>query len=238
MTNITSLFEDTYLPKMAIIIYKNTFQDTDYYVESYDMDENGTPINAHPLSLAEASALAKALDTSKELQKSFLKPAGLLPENLLYLDPSNRGCAIWHTPPHQQELFFAGDLGIDNGKAHIPALLWKASKTELSLFALTGTAKPEVATPLYHAPFFNLHQDGRVCMGTVEIEITEETSLEAFMESWQHYFFNSYFSHLIDEHNPVKGNMVQLWQQQVTMDSPFPCALLKKNKRTLKNLIQ
>lgn len=238
MNNIITLFEDIYLPKMAIIIYYNSFQNNDYYVESYDMDENGSPINAHPLSASEASALAKALDASKELQKSFLKPNGLLPENLLYLDPSNRGCAIWYTPPQQQDLFFAGDLGINSGKAHIPALLWKASKTELFLYALTGAPKPKEKTSLYHAPFFNLHQDGKVCMGTVEIEITEKTSLEAFMENWQHYFFNSYFSHLIDEHNPVKGNIVQLWQQQVTTGKPFPCNQMKKNKLTLKDLIR
>jgi len=238
MNNITSLFEDTYLPKIGIIIYSNTLQDKDYYVESYDIDENGSPINAHPLSVSEAAALAKALDTSKELQKSFLKPKGILPENLLYLDPSNRGYAIWYTPPQQQELFFADDLGINNGSAPTPALLWKASKTELFLFALAGAAKPKQKTPLYHAPFFNLHQDGKVCMGTVEIEITEKTSLEAFMESWQHYFFNSYFSHLIDEHNPVKGNIVQLWQQQVITSKPFPCKLMKKNKLTLKDLIR
>ncbi len=75
-------------------------------------------------------------------------------------------------------------------------------------------------------------------MGTVNVEIETSTSLEDFISQWQHYFFGSYFSHLISGHNPVEKNMVQLWQKQVNDHLPFPVDVLKKSTRTIKNLIR
>ncbi|SUJ23264.1 Uncharacterised protein [Sphingobacterium spiritivorum] len=43
----------------------------------FDMDSNGTPINAHPLTVKEANVLAKALKTDEENSKAFLKPKGI-----------------------------------------------------------------------------------------------------------------------------------------------------------------
>jgi hypothetical protein len=40
------------------------------YVEHFDMDKNGNPINAHPLTVKEANVLAKAL-TPKRKDKAF-----------------------------------------------------------------------------------------------------------------------------------------------------------------------
>lgn len=84
-------------------------------------------------------------------------------------------------------------------------------------------------TLLYHAPFFNLYNDGRVCMGTVKVDIKADCHLEDFMQSCEQYFFNSYFSHLIGNASPVKENIIQLWQKLVGSDKPFPLKSLLKN---------
>lgn len=43
--------------------------------------------------------------------------------------------------------------------------------------------------------FFNIYEKGNVCMGTVSIDIKNSASVEEFIQAWEHYFFNSYFSH-------------------------------------------
>lgn len=234
MKNITSVFEDVYLPK-AILLFHNDKEDH-CYVEAYDIDGTGRAMNAHPLSVEEAMALSKVLEVDKETEKSFLRPEGLLPDNVLHINPSAEGAVIWYTQPQQRQLFFKKNLGVPNGKAYVPALLWKATEEELVLYALKAKGTPALNTPLYDAPFFNMYKSGKVCMGTVSIE--KANSLETFICSWEDYFFNSYFSHLINEHNSVKDNIVQLWQQQVSSQKQFPNDSLKKTGLTIQNLIR
>ena len=84
MNNITGLFTDIYLPEKALIIYRSLKPEAaQVYVEAYDMDTNGCPINAHPFDAQESALLAHALDRSEELKRDFLTPKGLLPEKVL-----------------------------------------------------------------------------------------------------------------------------------------------------------
>lgn len=98
-------------------------------------------------------------------------------------------------------------LGIQSGKVQVPPMLWFADKENLFVFALATDRRPTEKTPLYYAPFFNVYEDGAVCMGTVSIDIKNSVSVEEFIQVWEDYFFNSYFSHLLDSYNPIKGNL-------------------------------
>src|ERR1700748_1231719 len=109
MKTITENFGMLYHPVKAFIVYQpkeHNRRQSDVYVESYDMDDNGHPVNAHPLSIGESIALAKALDTSKELERGFLKPKGLMPKNVLHINPSQNGHVVWHTPQQDVDLLF------------------------------------------------------------------------------------------------------------------------------------
>ena len=77
--DITENFGTLYHPKSALVFYETQGTNTDLYVEHFDMDRNGNPINAHPLTIKEANVLAKSLQTDKEIKKAFLKPKGILP---------------------------------------------------------------------------------------------------------------------------------------------------------------
>ncbi|WP_163407161.1 PRTRC system protein B [Flavobacterium ajazii] len=236
MKDITNHFGKLYHPVKAFVVYEQTV-DKNIYVESFDIDKNGFAINAHPLSIRESTALASALDTSEELKNGFFKPKGLLPGNILYINPDRNGFVIWHTPAQNTELFFVGSLGIPNGTASVPPLLWKASKNTLWLYALDDTTNISKETCLSNAPFFNLYHDGKVCMGTVKINIRTDFSLEDFISEWEKYFFNSYFSHLIGNKSPVKGNIIQLWKSLINTRKKFPLTSLLKNGLTIKQLL-
>lgn len=135
-------------------------------------------------------------------------------------------------------MYFIDILEIPNGTAEIPAMLWHANKQNLTVYALETNRRPTEKTPLYHAPFFNVYDSGNVCLGTVDVSIKNSASAEEFIQAWENYFFNSYFSHLINEHNPINGNCVNLWKDLIRTGKAFPTEVLKKTNRTLKNLLQ
>lgn len=71
MKNILSMINDCYVPFKAIIAFENKKKD-DFYIESYDLDDYGRPINAHPLSLNEGNLLSVSLDSRPESRQAFL----------------------------------------------------------------------------------------------------------------------------------------------------------------------
>lgn len=237
MEYLTENFTNLYQPLSALVFYQLSDSNRDIYVEHFDMDKDGNPINAHPLSIREAKNLSKALNVEIEKNKAFLKPKNILSENILHINPSENGAVLWYTKSQKVELFFVDNLEILNGFAQIPALIWLANKNGLSVFALLSDKRPCEKTALYHAPFFNVYENGSVCMGTVDVHIKNSASVEEFTIAWENYFFNSYFSHLVNGHNPIKGNCVNLWKELVNTEKPFPKNVLRKTNKTLKNLL-
>ncbi|MDR7208782.1 PRTRC system protein B [Flavobacterium piscis] len=236
-TDITESFGTLYHPKSALVFYETKGADSDVYVEHFDMDKNGNPVNAHPLTEREAKVLARALVTEKDKDKAFLKSSGILPTNILHINPNkDKGAVLWYTKAQQRQMYFVDTLGIPSGKAQVPAMLWLASKSSLTVFALANDRRPTEKTPLHYAPFFNIYEKGNVCMGTVTIDITNSASVEEFTRAWEHYFFNSYFSHSLCE-NLTRKNIVNLWKDLIQTGNPFPKEVLKKNNKTLKNLL-
>nr|WP_315155615.1 PRTRC system protein B [uncultured Flavobacterium sp.] len=235
--DITDSFGTLYHPKSVLVFYQTHGTNTDTYVEHFNMDKNGCPINAHPLTVREAQQLAKVLNTEKEADKAFLSPKGIVPTNILHFNPSENGRVLWYSTAQKKELFFVKELGIPEGKAKVPALLWQANKQGLCIYALSTKRRPKENTPLYNAPFCNVYENGNVCMGTVDVNIKKSASLEEFTTAWENYFFNSYFSHLMEGHNPIKGNCVNLWKKLIETGEAFPTDVLLKNNLILKNLL-
>lgn len=239
MNAITQELGTLYHPVKALLLYRtksNSYQESSY-VESYEIGADGKPTNAHPLTVQEGEELIKALSVKvkKERENRILNPRGLMPANVLYFNTGKNACAVWRTPAQKVGLLFDKLLQIPCGEAHVPPLIWKASRKELMVFAVKAkTVKAE--TPLFRAPFFNIGERGRVCMGNVRVQIPPDCCIEDFMRLWQTYFFNSYFTHLIGSDTAVKGNIVQLWQKLVSSDAAFPLEVLKPTPFTLKQL--
>lgn len=234
MRDITNELGTLYHPVKALVIYTDICS-KDCYVEAHDMDDNGYPINAHPLSVKESTSLSKMLDTAPKRQHGFLHPQGLMPSNVLHTNGD--GYMLWYTPAQRQQLLFTKDLQIPDGIASLPPLLWKASRDSLYIYSIPYDTNISLDTQLAYAPFFNIYEDGKVCMGTVNTDMRNIHHLEAFITQWQQYFFNSYFSHLIRAHAPVKGNIIQLWQQLVGSRRKFPVKQLIPTQLTIKDLI-
>lgn len=237
MKDITQNFGTLFYPISAMVVYQSKEKDNATYIEHFDMDKNGNPVNAHPLTVREAKTLVRALNTDTTENKTLLNCKGILPTNILRVDQRENGSVVWFTKTRKVKMHFVDKLEIPSGIAEIPALLWYASKNILRVFALTSNRRPNEKTLLFHAPFFNMYKDSHVCMGTVNVNIKKTISVEEFIQIWEDSFFNSYFSHLINEHNPIDGNCVSLWKELVGTNKAFPKVVLKNTGQTLKDLL-
>ena len=237
MKNISTRFTQEYLPFKSIVIYQSFGRKKESFVEAYDFSPENRMINAHPLSLRESQKLGKILSSGVEKQTQCFEPIGVLPTNVLYLSSKGDGTVVWYTQAGKRELLFRESLGIASQAYHLPALLWKATKDHLYVFALKSNKRPTDKTQLFKAPFFNIHETGQVCMGTVDIALEEVDSLQALINCWETYFFNSHFSHLIGEVSPVKGNIVQLYHMLGQPGTIFPVNELLPFNKTVKNTI-
>lgn len=244
MTNITGLFSQTLVPALALLVYKPARQaeqrQLNDYVEVFDIDASGKPVNPRPLTDGQAVRIAKALYSAKQRGQGthdYLQPGGILPTTVLFLTADEPRSVIWYTPEQRQSLFFVERLGIPNGDASVPALVWKASPGSLSIYAVADDDRPTRKTPLYRAPFFNVYGDGQVCMGTVKLrEDAPARSLEAFMDGWEKAFFNSYFSHTNND-QVARVPIVPLWQRLIGGTTPFPTPCLTPTHHTLADLL-
>ncbi|WP_060868921.1 PRTRC system protein B [Chryseobacterium indologenes] len=234
MEDITNSFGTYFDPISALVFYRGNRGYNETYVECFDM-ENGIPVNPHPLTVNEGKRLAKALQVDEE-NLNLLKSDGIVNSNLLSFDAKS-ATIVWHTRAQFRELFFNNHLGIQSGKAHTPPMVWVADREKLKVFALSTSRKPTINTPLYNAPYFNVYVDGSVCMGTVDISTTETGSVDQLMKLWENYFFNSYFSHLMYDHNPVNGNCVMLWENLIDNGKLFPTEMLVKTSKKLKDIL-
>jgi len=236
MENITHLLDDAYQPVKVLAIYRSQKHTEHLFVEAYDVDKGGELINAHPLTVQETGRLAGLLESSAGRKTDFLKSKTLLPEKVLYLAPHAQGHAVWYTPAQEVHLYFSESLGIPCGPAKVPALLWKATKEQLRVYALcTSRKKPHSATKLYHAPFFNVNASGLVCMGTVKVEIDTDCCLEDFIQRWESYFWNSYFTET--HHAATAINIVQLWRKQVNSGKDFDTKALLVTGKTISDIL-
>ncbi|WP_158544265.1 PRTRC system protein B [Pedobacter miscanthi] len=227
---------DLYVPFKALMVYRAE-SDNSYYIESHDLDAKGMALNAHPLSLKESQSLASALDSAQVKGESFLHHRGLLPSCVLHLRTGKDGSAVWHTPMMKKELHFIKGLHISDGIAYVPPMLWKADRKQLSVWALADNKRPKEKTALYHAPFFNVYENASVCFGNVKIEIPADCSLSTFLKMWEHYFFDSTFSHLIGG-GAFKGDLDRLWKEQTATGQKFPVGEMNSTAKTLMDVLK
>lgn len=240
MKDITSAFYDDYQPSQILVFYENKLSDEpQHYTELFDVDTGGLPVNARAITENESARLGKILlmGGQSASSMSFVESRGIIPESILHIAVFPDPVVIWQTPAMRERIIFSDHLPVKSGHVFVPPLLWKATSKNLSLWALTDNKRASLDTKLYHAPFFNLWENGSVCMGTVRIDIPRDCCLEEFTSKWQRYFFDSKFDHLLGLDTSTKKNIVQLWQELVNTEKKFPVEHLKQTSLTLKNIL-
>lgn len=184
---------------------------------------------AQPLTAAFVEDLAESLSGGAV--------AEFLPENVLA--KSDRMIAWW-TPPRMRRMFFENAEGKAqqlNGKLlPQPPLVWRVAQGDLKIRALCDNRRPNALTKLAVAPFWNLSDDGRVCLGSMRCpESVSATSIEA----WEQGFYESAFTHAnVGRLTRHEGGHDALWAELAVKRRLFPTDALIRLPETLTQFIQ
>ncbi|WP_262511629.1 prokaryotic E2 ligase family D protein [Chryseobacterium carnipullorum] len=106
------------------------------------------------MTVREAQRLSKTLNIQNKKDKDFLRPSGIISENILFTDASDNGKVIWFTKSQERPLLFTEQLSIPNGLANVPPLVWCANKQGMKIFALENNQRPNAETPFFPRSFF------------------------------------------------------------------------------------
>ncbi len=125
--------------------------------------------NTESLSLAQLRALNVSLQGLAD-SKAGRQGIGVFPPNLLYSDPHQALTAWWRPGGATPQFFNCAELGQIQGVVPMPSLVFKQQGGHLAVCAVAGGGRPDASTLVCHAPLFNIHTDGSVCLGDVDIE--------------------------------------------------------------------
>ncbi|TXH62948.1 MAG: PRTRC system protein B [Burkholderiaceae bacterium] len=175
----------------AVLIYRGSSGSalaTVHEVEQID----GEPVIGAGRAMTPHSALALARALLKRVGHG-----GFLPDNVLFVAGD---LILWWVRPAMRHVAFrvserdAQLLGaVERGESvpH-PGLVFAASGREWRVWAVKGSQRPTLATPLHQAPYFNVDGKGHICQGSVPKP--DGTTAEK-IGAWNDAFFRSFFTH-------------------------------------------
>lgn len=215
------------IPTMAIIVYNN---DNSYYLERRDI-VNGSMAAGIPLSEDCLDGIINEISTT-DYRSSY----GIIPKELLYVDfRTGSEKYVWYRKPEKRRLYFGKEVGIAEGEMTVPGLVYVVTNNStLSVYAYKGK---EPKNKLYNAPFFNIYDDGNVCLGSAKSESPDAYTFDNIMKYWEHLFWESEFMHILGN-NPIKGNLASITKKCIKEQSSFPEDVLVESSVKLKNLFR
>jgi len=213
----------------ALLIYRESRRS---FITSHAVtaQKQGPPLlgPAQPLTTAFVEDLAESLSGGAT--------AEVLPESVLA--KTDRMIAWW-TPRRVHRMFFENAEGKAqrlNGKLFPqPPLVWRVAHGDLKIRALSENKRPEAQTTLAVAPFWNLSDDGGVCLGSMRCP---ESASVGSIEAWERGFYESAFTHAnVGRLTRHEGGHDALWAKLEGKRRAFPSDTLIRLPQTLAQFI-
>lgn len=215
-----------FAPTAALIVYQ---RQNSYYLQVHQITKSGEGYAwgaGKPFQREDLQALA---DSIRKDASSSVKLAGLMPENVLYYQPSLSGDRFcWWIPPGEHHLVFVPALKLKAGMVKSPGLIFAVKGKNLSVLAFKGK-KPTPKSALFHAPFWNMYDDGGVCMGTTS-ETRKKAYLHEELDRWERRFFGSRFTDNHGDGQLTNGYKMKELYKSLLNGKPFPENALKPFK--------
>ena len=229
------IIEPNYVPKQALIVYKQR-ENQEIYIETRRIEKSKKGfqmMEGIPLSNEAINDIVKYIKPKKKTKERKMKIDGLIPSNLLaFSNDDNINTVIWYSEPGPRDLIFKKELGIKDGVADIPALIFKYKSKTLSVFAIKDD-EINSHTILYKAPFHNIYSDGKICMGNTKIR--ESLNVAQVMRNCEEAFFSSKFTHLQISGSPINSNLNTYLTKLIKTQCKFDLKKLKPQTK-FKNL--
>ena len=163
--------------------------------------------------------------------------AEVLPDNVLA--KGSRSVAWW-MPAQRRQMFFDNAEGKAkklNGKIFPhPPLVWAVSSHTLFVRALTENKRPVGGTKLAVAPYWNVSDDGRVCLGSMRDPGSIAVSS---IKDWERGFYESAFTHSnVGRSTRHAEGFEGLWRSLMGKWCPFPKKMLIPLPQTLAQFLK
>lgn len=217
---MNDILHEDFIPVSAIIVYSQNGDYNEHYLESRRI-ENNQLLEGVPLT---KELLAGMLDKIDPKKLEEVKCLGFLPRNLLaYNNDNAQATVIWYLKESEHNLVFSKNLNIKEGVMKLPTLIFKLKGNTLSIFATKSSYITE-NTVLYHAPFFNVYDDGSICMGNAKVRKSKD--VDQLMKNAEDAFFQSKFTELHGQ-TPINGNLSTFIKKQMKEKKKFDKSVLK-----------
>lgn len=189
------------MPRVQIAI----FDDSVYLTRRQGQGWVSYPIRAEDL----AAAVGKLPTVS-----------GLLPPGTLGTGTANgQRFYVLYVAPRQAALRIAGQRR--PCLIQTPPLIWAGCGQDYRIFALNTLDRPELRTPLHHAPFPNTYDQGGICWGSTDLrgDAGPDTMLPALELYLEGSFFNS---HIAQQRSRRKPRSVMALYRSLGPEKPYP----------------
>jgi PRTRC genetic system protein B len=217
---MNDILEEDFIPVSAIIVYSQGGNYNEHYLESRQIVNNQMQEGV-PLTKKLLAGMLESIDP-KKLEE--VKCTGFLPRNLLaYNNDNAQATVIWYLKESERNLVFSERLNIKEGLMKLPMIVFKLVGNSLSVFAVKANHITQ-NTVLYHAPFFNVYDNGSICMGNAKIE--KSNDVQELMENAENAFFQSKFTELHGQ-APINGNLATFTKKQIKSKKKFDKSVLK-----------
>ena len=229
----TELFMKTYNPQLSIVVYKS---ETDYYLESHDINEKGQIMEGKPLKQETIQAI---VDVFFNERLQIAKITGMMPENMLSFAalPGGESKMLWYRPAEVRVIHFAKQLKLPIAKCWVPAMLYMVQKNSLSVFALPTNTRPKEHTKIFMAPFHNVGDSGIVCLGNATIQKPKIKTYANIMQYWEDLFWLSEFTHL-NGSNKTVSDLNKVWKKLIASKTKLKWSEMKELKPLEKLTLQ
>ena len=125
-----------------------------------------------------------------KLAEEYLFDIELFPETLLSNSPKH---LLWWKPAGNARVFFrCKELGQISAVVPHPALVFCIMNGRWSVHALAESKRPTLHSPLHRAPYFNVWDDGNICVGSAAVP---DRPTPSSIPAWEKAFFESEFTH-------------------------------------------
>lgn len=158
--------------------------------------------------------------------------SGMIPKNVLTYKTDEK-YIIWQTPAEIKNIIYKEGLPISSGEYFVPRLIWKLNGNKLSIWAIKEDIKSE-KDKLYNAPFFNIYNDGSICMGSAKF-LEGSYDYAKIIKKAENGFWNSTFTHTNND-NLLDFNFTE-WCNNPRIHLEDCSHLLVETKKTIQNIL-
>lgn len=196
-----------FVAEQALVVYRYNpgqydedafLRPLDHYITLHRLDAAGRLLEGEPLT-------RRALSQICSLIMPSISEVEYLPHQVIAYSPDH---LMWWVPGGKRTVFFSRQTDIKSGRYPVPASLMFVCDRTLHIWALAKNQRPTPDTPVFHSPFFNVHDKGMCCMGN--IALPPQSCTPAQISEWETAFFNGCLTR--DLPPKIKGlTPKQLW---------------------------